>query len=96
MSAVVSFVGCHTIAVGKLPVDLRMEVRKSLTHVGIELAHAFLVGSGARLRGVIDEVIGEELIKDLKITLALNIFGVTTDDSLGYFRNRFVLITVTP
>ena len=59
MRAVVSFVSRHSIAIGKLPVDLRMEVRECGTKIGVELSHTGFVGSSAWLRSVIDEIVGE-------------------------------------
>ena len=44
MCAVVGFVRRHAIAIGKLPVDLRMKVRECGTHVGVEFSHTRLFG----------------------------------------------------
>ena len=49
----------------------------------VELSCACLVGSTARLRCVVEEVVGEELVEDFEIAAALHFFGVAANDGLG-------------
>jgi hypothetical protein len=65
VSAVVRLVRCHSVTVGKLPVDLRMKVGERGANVRVEISYAGLVWSRVRLRRVIDEIVGEELIEDV-------------------------------
>src|SRR5215471_2279161 len=63
MSAVVRFVRSHSIAISKLPMDLRMKVRERNPKIGVEFSHTGFVGCGPRLRCVVDEIVAidEEL-----------------------------------
>src|SRR5215469_7012367 len=75
MRAVVRFVRCYSIVIGKLPVDLRTKVRECGTKIHVELSHTRLVRSCVRLRCVIDEIVGKEFVENLEPTLALDLFG---------------------
>ena len=86
VSAVVGFVRRYPIAIGKLPVDLRMKVRECGTKIGVEFPHARLVWSRARLRCVIDEIVGEEFFENLEVTLALDLFGISAHNRFRCFR----------
>lgn len=50
MGAVVGLEGCDDVVIDRLPVDLGMEIRKSLAQGMIKTARAFLVRRPARLR----------------------------------------------
>src|SRR5215469_15562919 len=77
MSAVVRLVRSHSIAISKLPMDLRMKVRERNTKIGVEFSHAGFVGCRPRLRCVVDEIVGEEFFENLEVTLVLDLFGVS-------------------
>src|SRR5215470_5735056 len=85
VSAVVRLVRCHSVTVGKLPVNLCMKVGECSTNVGVEFSYACLVWSRVRLRRVISEVVGEEFFEDIKSSFSLNFLGVAS-------RNRLRLI----
>ena len=82
MRPVVSLVGCHTISIGKLLVDLRMKVGKRHAKVGIEFPDTGLVGSGSWLRCVVHEVVGEQVFEDLEVTVSLDLFCIAADNRL--------------
>src|SRR5215468_1730137 len=74
--AVVRLVRCHSVTVGKLPVDLRMEVGECGTNIRVEFSYACLVWSSVRLWRVIGEIVGEEFIEDVKSSLPLVLFCI--------------------
>src|SRR5215472_14399252 len=76
VGAVVRLVGCHSVTVGKLPVDLCMKIGECGTNIRVEFSHSCLVWSRVRLRRVIDEIIGEELVEDVKSSRSLDFFGI--------------------
>src|SRR5262245_14458705 len=82
MRPMVGLVGCHTISIGKLPVNLCMKVGECRTHVGVELSDTGLVGSRPRLRCVVNKVVGEQFFEHLEVPLALDFLGIAADDSL--------------
>ena len=85
VSAVVRLVRCHSIAVGKLPVDLRMKVGECGTNIRVEVSYACLVWSSVRLRRVIGEIVGEEFVEDVKSSLSLDLFGIPAyNDFCGF------------
>jgi hypothetical protein len=85
MHAMVCFVGRHSIAVGELPVNLRMKVGESGSKVAVEFSHTSLVGSRARLRSVVDEIVGEQLFENSEVSLTLNLFGISPDNAFCRF-----------
>src|SRR5215471_19182870 len=90
--AVVRLVRCHSVTVGKLPVDLRMKVGECGTNVRVESSYACLVWSRVRLRRVISEVVGEEFVEDIKSSFALNFLGVASRNCLRLIRDSSRLI----
>jgi hypothetical protein len=89
--AVIGFVGRHAIAVRELPMNLRMKVRKRRAHVGVELPHTRLVRSGSWLGGVIHEIVCEEFFENIKVSLALDLFGISADNGFcGFGRSDAV------
>jgi len=76
VSAVVRLVRCNSVTVGKLPVDLRMKVGEGGKNIRVEFSYACLVWSCVRLRRVIDEIVGEELIEDVKSSLSLDLVRI--------------------
>jgi len=76
VSAVVRFVCCHSVTVGKLPVDLRVKVRECSTNVRVESSYACLVWSSVRLRRVVGEIVGEEFVEDVKSSFSLDLLGI--------------------
>src|SRR5262245_41329967 len=59
----IGLVGRHAFTISELPVNLRVEIGKCFTEVGVELSHASLVGRCSRLRRVIDEIVGKQWSK---------------------------------
>src|SRR5215469_5531512 len=82
VSAVVRFVCCHSVTVGKLPMDLRMKVGECRTNIRVEFSYACLVWSRVRLRRVIGEIVVEEFVEDVKSSFALNFLGVASGNRL--------------
>jgi len=80
---VVRLVSCHSVTIGKLPMDVRMKVRECDTNIHIEFSYAFLVWSKVRLRRVISEIVGKEFIEDVKSSLSLDLFGIPADDGFS-------------
>src|SRR5215472_4356772 len=85
VSAVVRLVCCHSVTVGKLPVDLRMKVGEGGTNIRVEFSYACLVWSSVRLRRVIGEIVGEEFVEDVKSSLSLNLFSIPADHGFCRF-----------
>jgi hypothetical protein len=77
MGAVVSLVGGHAVAIGKLPMDVCVKVRECGPKYFVELSRAILIRRTPRLRGVIEKVVSEELLEHCEIPAALHFFGVT-------------------
>jgi hypothetical protein len=76
MSGVVGLVGGDDAFVDCLPMDLGPEVGKRVTESLVQDEYAGFVGRGAGLRGVVDEVVGEQFVEQSKIALTLDLFGV--------------------
>src|SRR5262245_61008169 len=87
MCTVVGLVSRDSVVVCELPVDLSMKVGKGFTQVGVELSYTRLVGRRPRLRGVIDEIVGKQLVEHPEVSFALHLVGVSTNDGFGGFRN---------
>jgi hypothetical protein len=69
----------HKIAIGGLPVDLRMEVGERYARHGKGRARAW---SGVRLAGVWStKSVAKSLLKQLEVSAALYFFGIAADDS---------------
>src|SRR5262250_701515 len=85
VSAVVRLVRCHSVTVGKLPVNLRMKVGEGGTNIHVEFSYSCLVWSRVRLRRVISEIVGEEYVEDIEVSPPLDLFGVSADDGFGRF-----------
>src|SRR6516165_923330 len=85
MSAVVRLVRSHSIAISKLPMDLRMKVRERNTKIGVEFSHTGFVGCRPRLRCVVDEIVSEELVENIEVPPPLDLFGVSADDGFSRF-----------
>src|SRR6516225_9313342 len=68
VSAVVRLVRRHSVAIGKLPVDLRMKIRECSTKIRVEFSYACLVWSCVRLWCVIDETVCEEFVEDVEVS----------------------------
>jgi hypothetical protein len=80
VSAVVRLVRCHSVTVGKLPVNLCMKVGECSTNIRVEFPYACLVWGRVRLRRVISEIVGEEFIEDVKSSLSLDLVGIPAYD----------------
>jgi hypothetical protein len=61
------------------------EVGKRIAKAVVENANSCLVGRGSRLRGVVDEVVGEQRFEQDEIALTLHLFGIATDRRLDGF-----------
>ena len=83
--AVVRLVRRHSVAVGKLPVDLRVKVGKCGTNVRVEFADTCLVWSSVRLGRVVSEIVGEELVENVKSSPSLDLFGIPAYNGLCRF-----------
>jgi hypothetical protein len=64
---VIGLVGRHSVAIGKLPMDFGVEVGEGGAEDFVQLSGAGLVGRAARLRCVIDEVVGKQFIEHREI-----------------------------
>src|SRR5215813_9255759 len=84
MGAIVCLVCRHSIGIGKLPVDLRMKVRKRGTHIRVEFSHTRFIWSRVRLGCVIDEIVREQFFENIEVPLALDLFGISANDRFGY------------
>jgi hypothetical protein len=60
--------------------DLRTKIRECSTEVGIKFPYAGFVRCCARLRCVVDEIVGEKLFEDAEASPPLDFFGVSADD----------------
>ena len=67
MRPVVGLVRRHAVAICKLPMDFRVKVGKCGPEDFVELSRAVLIRRAARLRRVVEKVIGEELVEHFKI-----------------------------
>jgi hypothetical protein len=85
MSAMVRLVRSYSIAISKLPMNLRMKVRERNTKIGVELSHTGFVGCRPWLRSVIDEIVGEEFVEDVKSSFSLDLFGIPADHGFSRF-----------
>ncbi len=71
VSAVISFVGRHAITIGGLPMDLGMKVGKRVPQHFVEVPRAVLVGRAARLRRVVEKIIGEQFLEQFEVSRRL-------------------------
>src|SRR5262249_54615964 len=86
MSAVIRLVRSHSIAISKLPMDLRMKVRERNTKIGVEFPHGGFVGCRPPLWCVVDDMVSKELVENIEVSPPLDLFGVSADDSFSRFR----------
>src|SRR5215471_15827205 len=87
VSAIVRLVRCHSVTVGKLPVNLCMKVWECSTNVSVEFSYACLVRSRVRLGRVIGEIVSEEFVEDIKSSFALYFLGVASRHRLRLIRD---------
>jgi hypothetical protein len=76
----IGLVGRHPVTISKLPMDFGVEVGESGAEDFVQLSRAGLVGRAARLRCVVDEVVGEQFIEHREIAASLHFFGVAAND----------------
>jgi len=62
-----------------------MKVRECGTNIGVEFSHTRFVGSRVRLRRVIDEVVRKEFFENIEVSSALDLFGISADNSFCCF-----------
>ena len=83
----------RSIAVLQLPVNLRVKVQKRLAHRSVELPDTSLIGGCSGLGGVIHEIVREEFVEDIEVAFALDLFGISADNSFrGFGRSDAVHI----
>src|SRR4051812_46822975 len=70
---VIGLEGRHQLAFGGLPMNDRVEVGKGLPKCLVETTYARLVGGHVELRRVVNEVVGEEFLKELEIPRTLHL-----------------------
>src|SRR5215207_1617937 len=85
MRAMVGLVGRHAVAIGKLPLDGRVEVRERRAEDLVKLARARLVRRAPGLWRMVEEIVGEEFIEHREISAALHFLGISSHDSLRGF-----------
>jgi hypothetical protein len=81
MRSGVGLVCYDAVAIGELPMDIRVKVGKCLTKITVEFAYAHFVRRHVWLRCVVDEVVREKLFKDVKSSFSLNLFGIAANNS---------------
>src|SRR5215472_10648316 len=86
MSAVVRLVRSHSIAISKLPMDLRMKVRERNTKISVEFSHTGFVWCRSRLRCVVDEIVSKELVENIEVSPPLDLFRISADDGFSRIR----------
>ena len=77
----VGFVGRHPVPIGKLPVDVRVEVPEGV----LKLARASLVRRASRLRSMVEKIFGKQFLEHLEIPAALHFLGVPPNYCLRRF-----------
>src|SRR5467141_2284556 len=81
VSAVIGLVGGHEVAGGHLPVDLGAEVGERGTQALVQYPHPVFVGCRARLRRVVDKIIGEQFLEQVPVAFALYFLGVPANSA---------------
>ena len=76
VGAVIGLVGGHEVAGGHLPVDLGTKVGECGPQTLVQHPYPVLVGCRARLRRVVDKVIGKPFLEHAPVALALYFLGV--------------------
>src|SRR5215470_10172626 len=84
MGAAVRFVRCDAVPVAELKVDLSAEVGEDSAEGAIKSTRAVLGRREARLRRVVDVVLGEESVEQSEVAFALNLLGVAADHPDGF------------
>jgi hypothetical protein len=62
-----------------------MKVRECGTHVRVEFSDTRFVRRCARLRCVVDEIVGEQFLENIEIPLPLDLFGISADNCFSGF-----------
>jgi hypothetical protein len=75
MCTEVCLVSDHAIAIGELPMDLWVKIGGCVANISVEFTHAGFVGRHVWLRCVVDEVVREQLFKNVEPSFALDLFG---------------------
>ena len=91
--AVIGLVRRHAVAIGELPMDVGVKVGERGAEHSVELPRAGLVGRAARLRRVVEKVVGEEFLEHCEIPAALHFLGVAANDCLRGFAELLVVMT---
>ena len=86
MCSVVCLVSDHAVAIGELPMDLWVKVGECVANIAVELTHAGFVGRHVWLRCVVDEVVREQLFKNVEPSFALDLFGIAAHHGLSCVR----------
>jgi len=85
MRAMVSLVRRHAIAIGKLPMNVGVEVREGGPENLVEFSGASLIWRAPRLRRMVEEIVGKELLEYIEIAAALHFLGIPSNDRLRSF-----------
>src|SRR3989449_2288756 len=79
VGAVIGLVGGHEITGGRLPVDLGTEIGERGTQALVQRPHPVFIGCRARLRRVVDEIIGKKFLEQAPVAFALYFLGVPSN-----------------
>jgi len=64
-------------------VDLCTKVGECGTNIAIELTHPRFVGSHVRLRRMVDEIVGEQLLENIEVSPPLDLFGISAHNGFA-------------
>jgi len=64
--------------------DVSTKVRKCGAKILVEPSHTLFVWTGVRLGSVIDEVIREYFLENIKVSFPLNFFGIPPDNCFRF------------
>jgi hypothetical protein len=78
---VVRFVSRYAVAIGELPMNLRVKVGECITNATVECTHPGFVGRHAWLRRVVDEVVSEKFFENVESSISLNLFDIPSHHS---------------
>jgi|SRR5215469_2071226 hypothetical protein len=87
VTAMVRLVSYHSVTIGKLPMNLCVQVGERGSNIRVEFSYACLIWSSVWLRRVIGEIVREEFIEDVESSFALNFLGVASGNGLRFIRN---------
>src|SRR5207245_11720115 len=74
--SMIRLISRHEISVGDLPVDICVEIRECSTKRVVKAPDAIFIRSGVWPGGMVNEVVSEELLEDIKVPTALHLFSI--------------------